>query len=105
MKIILGFLFHSALNQKLNLKLVLECKNSDGLTGFNFSHDGYWNACEFFGETTPLECAKACTQGCVAIDTGPTGRYDPLCYHYKNKEDITDANKVIFYGFKAYIKC
>ena len=97
MKIIL---FQSALYRKLNIKLVLECKNSDGLTGFNFSHDGYWNACVFFGETTPLECAKACTQGCVAIDTG-----HHLCYHYKNKEDITDANKVIFYGFKAYIKC
>ena len=85
------------------MKLFLECKNSDGLTGFNYSHAGWWKEYEFFGETTSLECAKACMQGCVAIDTDATA-----CFHYKNKEDITDANKVPNpdgLHYKAYIKC
>ena len=85
------------------MKLVLECKDSDGLTGFNYSHDGYWKTgYHFFEETTPLECANACMEECVAIDSRVGGG---ACFHYKNKEDITDANKVLHDGIRAYIKC
>ena len=75
--------------------------NSNGLTGFNYSHAGWWKAPnDWFGEATPSECANACMEGCVAIDVGAGD-----CYHYKNKEDINDANKVLYDGWKAYIKC
>ena len=92
----------------MNKKLVLECKNSDGLTGFNYSHAGYWKAYVYFGQTTSLECANACMQGCVAIEVFATASMAQKCYHYKNKEDITDANKVPDNDgihSKAYIKC
>ena len=93
----------------MNRKPVLECKNSDGLTGFNYSHVGWWNADNmWFGKVTPLECANACMQGCVAINTYDNSvNIKQLCYHYTNKEDTTDANKMLVdeYPWLAYIKC
>ena len=47
-------------------------------------------------------------QGCVAIDTAATASTAQKCYHYKNKGDITDANRVPDNDeehSKAYIKC
>ena len=95
----------------MNIKLFLECNNSDGLTGFDYSHDGWWYASGMLpvdGARTSLECANACMQGCFAIDTDATASIAKTCFHYTNKEELTDDNKrPSFAGehFKAYIKC
>ena len=47
------------------------CPNSNGITGYEFSHNGYWETgCTFSSyTTTPNECAAACSVdfGCVGF--------------------------------------
>ena len=76
--------------------------------GFYYSHYGYWKNFEFYGETTSLECANACKQGCFAIDTDATTSIVNDCFHYYSKEDLVEADKILNGNgehFKAYIKC
>merc|ERR1711997_888812 len=49
------------------------CPNSDGLTGFYHTHDGYWTKDHTLqGSKTKMECANTCTQNCVAFNTYAT---------------------------------
>ena len=85
----------------LNLMFLLVCMNSDELTGFDLSHNGYWfHGKTYQGTKTVMECALSCLQDCVAIDATPS-----KCSHYKNKTDLVNANVRYDSGLKAYIKC
>ena len=89
--------------------IILECKKTEDLPGFNYSHDGYWKGnYTSNGMKTILECANACGQGCFAIDTEAWSDDAQPCYHHNNKDDLTDANKMWNSGsesFRSYIKC
>ena len=88
---------------------VASCENSDGLTGFYYSHDGYWflpGGSTNEGDMTKVECANTCIKraSCVAINTyatASTGR----CYHYSNRADFFSSSEWIDPSTKAYIKC
>ena len=91
------------------MKLLIGCANSDGLMGFDYSHDGYWNPNDdqldiWKGSKTLLECANECLQDlqdCVAIFF----KNHDECYHYSNisaHETRPDPGGV---DPKAYIKC
>ena len=87
------------------MKLFIGCPNSDGLIGFGYSHDGYWNDnYKIKLQKTLLECADICLQDCVAIFWYP-GDNDNYCWHYSYKADIISANEVLNSNYKAYIKC
>ena len=91
----------------LNTIRFVACENADGLMGFYYSHDGYWNSGgERAGTITEAECANTCMgrASCVAFSTYATG-YPARCFHYSNKADLVSSNKGIWYASKAYIKC
>ena len=89
----------------LNIKLIIGCANSDGLIGFGYSHDGYWNDnYKAKGSRTLLECADTCLQDCVAIIFAIIFD-DNFCLHYSYKADISSANVEFSSDYKAYIKC
>ena len=90
---------------RYSIKLILECQDSDGLTGFYYSHDGYWTeGSTFKGSKTKMECVNTCTQNCVAINTYATSSNGD-CYHYSNRTVLISANERQWDGSKAYIKC
>merc|ERR1711874_150417 len=73
------------------------CPNSDGLTGFYYTHDGYWTKDHTFeGTKTKMECVNSCTQNCVAINTYDDGD----CYHYRNRASLINANERQWDGSK-----
>jgi len=81
-----------------------ECANSDGLTGFYYSHDGYWSkGFEYQGYKTKVECADTCIHDCVGFNM-VLYRSIGLCYHYKNRDDLVSANMRVSRA-KAYVKC
>ena len=91
-------------------QIFIGCENSDGLRGFQYSHDGWW---ENFGDVLPsftntiMECANTCLQDCAAIVWGKTKHinWPGQCYHY-SRVDIVSANeKFSQEGLKAYVKC
>ena len=89
-----------------NTILFVACENSDGLMGFHYSHDGFWNGGNILqGTTTKIECANTCMGkgSCVAIFM--YGAINTDCYHYINKADLVSTNEVIDVLAKAYIKC
>ena len=92
-------MFHSS-----KPKLFIVCSDSNGLTGFNYSHDGYWTGYTDKGTKTAKECASSCTQDCFGIDTA-AGTSTGRCYHYSNTASLTTANQVSSSSYKAYIKC
>merc|ERR1711936_1562479 len=82
------------------------CPNSDGLTGFYHTHDGYWTKDHTFeGTKTKMECANSCTQNCVAINTYATSSKKGDCYRYTNRTGLVTANERQWDGTRAYIKC
>lgn len=86
---------------------VASCENSDGLTGFYYSHDGFWNGgATKEGYMTKVECARTCMgrASCVAINTYAYS-FKGNCYHYSNRDDLVSSNEVIELSTKAYIKC
>ena len=90
--------------QEINVKLFIECANSDGLTGFYYSHDGYWSrGYEYQGSKTKVECADTCIHDCVGFNM-VLYRSIGLCYHYKNRDDLVSANMRVSRA-KAYVKC
>ena len=85
----------------LNLMFLLVCMNSDELTGFDLSHNGYWiDGKTYQKPQSAKECASSCLHDCVAIATSPSE-----CSHYKDKNDVIDGNDRYDSNFKAYIKC
>ena len=97
-----------------NTILFVACENSDGLMGFHYSHDGFWD-----GENGPflgtpihshikkMECANRCMAkgSCVAIAMGWGDVYGTVCYHYSNIAHLVSSNEVIDNEGKAYVKC
>ena len=87
--------------------LFVACENSDGLMGFYYSHNGYWNdGFTYMGTKTRKECANTCMWrgSCVAIHTWyPYNGTD--CYHYNNRADLVSSNEKIDVLAKAYIRC
>ena len=89
--------------------------NSNGLTGFNYSHAGYWRGwvgnCTpcFIGQKTSLECGNDCIKdkGCFAIDmlANATASIAERCFHYNNNTDLVSANEIKDDRYNAYIKC
>ena len=80
----------------------MECTNSDGLTGFYYSHDGYWDpGFEFQGSISKLECANTCMHDCFGLAFMSTG----ACYHYSYRADLVVANVKLDPRLKAYVKC
>ena len=89
----------------LHTILFVGCENSDGLMGFYYSHDGYWNDGKIYqGSKTKIECANTCLDGCIAISSSDKPDSAP-CYHYSNRSDLVSRNEDITYLSKAYIKC
>ena len=75
--------------------------NSDGLMGFDLSHNGYWsNGRTKQGYKTRVDCANNCLQDCVASDTSAHE-----CFHYKENNDVASTNDRYDSNFKAYFKC
>ena len=90
------------------------CRNSDGLSQFNWSHDGYWHeaGASFMGKKdTVSECAEACIQDdkCVAFNHHWNGARRKDCVHYQNIDKIIDDNKIVsefsVSVSRAYIRC
>ena len=91
--------------QKIIVKLFIECANSDGLTGFYYSHDGYWSiGYESQGSKTKVECADTCIHDCFGINTYATTSTG-ACYHYKDRDNLVTANMKFRSYTKAYVKC
>ena len=91
-----------------NIKLFIACPNSDGLTGFYYSHHGFWaSGYTWKGWKTKAECARTCTQSCIAINTYAItwSRYKASCFHYRNRADTVPLKKRISSWTKAYIRC
>ena len=92
----------------LNTILCVACENSDGLMGFHYSHDGFWNydSNTFEGVISKMECANTCMSkgSCVAITTDATAS-NGNCLHYSNRADLFSSNEVIDVLAKSYIKC
>ena len=97
-------IYHLELSNMLNLMLLLVCMNSDELTGFDLSHNGYWSHGRTYqGPKSAMECALSCLQDCVAFETTATSAHN--CFHYKNRNDVINANARYDSAIKAYIKC
>ena len=91
--------------KQLNLKLFIECANSDGLMGFYYSHDGFWaKGYTYQGSKTKVECANTCMHDCVGINTYATTSTGN-CYHYSKRDKLVSADIKINSGTKAYVKC
>ena len=89
----------------LNLILLLVGMNSDELTGFDLSHNGYWSQGRTYqGSKVAMECALSCLQDCVAFET-TSSTLARNCFHYKNEKDVINANVRYDSALKAYIKC
>ena len=92
----------------LNTILFVACENSDGLMGFYYSHDGYWNGVYTSeGVKTKMECANTCMGkgACVAFNTYATAASTGGCYHYSNRADLVSSNERTNGVATAYIKC
>ena len=92
----------------LNTILFVACENSDGLMGFYYSHDGYWNiGYTNEGDKTKMECANTCMGmgSCVAINTYAIAASTGRCYHYSNRSHLISSNERTRVTSKAYIKC
>ena len=89
------------------INLFVGCEDSDGLTGFHYSHDGYWAVGYMYsGKKTLIECASTCMQDCFGICAYEPFNYDRVyCYHYSNVVELVSANVRPNSGYKAYIKC
>ena len=81
----------------------LECLNSNGLNGFEWSHEGYFGTGGKFQarKDSIAACADACrqTSNCVGFDYSYTKR----CYLYRDRNDF--AIKKDELDSKAYIRC
>ena len=89
--------------QEINVKLFIECANSDGLTGFYYSHDGFWiKGIEHQGYKTKVECADTCIHDCVGFVSAAG-----ICYHYKDRDDLVSVNirHTAYAAYAAYVKC
>ena len=89
--------------------MFIECSNSDGLTGFDYSHDGYWSiGHELQGSKTKVECADTCIHDCFGIhtyDITSTNSLHKTCYHYKDRANLVKPNMIFDSNAKAYVKC
>ena len=90
----------------INTILFVACENSDGLMGFYYSHDGYWNGVYTSeGDKTKMDCANTCMGSCVAIHTtAKTSSGYGYCHHYSNRADLASSNEAKG-SAKAYVKC
>ena len=92
----------------LNTIIFVACENSDGLTGFYYSHDGYWSPGVHTskGRKTKMECEDTCMGkgSCVAFNTYANATSTGGCYHFSNRADLISSNELPNKG-KAYIKC
>ena len=77
------------------------------MTGFHYSHDGYWAGRYMYSGYKPLiECASTCMQDCFGIVAVNHRNYDRTdCFHYSNVVDLVSANVRPNSDYKAYIKC
>jgi len=78
-----------------------DCNHSNGIQGYNFSHDGYWDGSiqiPMGSSQSAQACADMCSldAACVAIDTD--GR---SCYHYIDSY----GSEIASTSYKAYISC
>ena len=84
-----------------NTKLFIECENSDGFTGFDHSHDGYWSNIANVGPKSKEQCANTCTQECWAFTTYTTRQ----CYHLNRAQLDSAILQIATNGGKSYVKC
>ena len=87
--------------------LSLGCMNSNGVTGFDYSHNGYWSTgYSHKGYNTKAECAALCLgeTSCVAINTYGLSSAGS-CYTYNNVASLIDTNKRTYSRTEAYVKC
>ena len=80
----------------------LDCLNSDGLTGYTFSHEGNFKCCSRPKgvKTQALECAEECDKEdtCRAFHFQMDGN---LCFiYYHHEEKVLQEGQI-----KAYVKC
>jgi hypothetical protein len=82
------------------------CPNSNGITGYRFSHNGNFESPEYAGNlNSAAECATLCTArvGCVKFSRIRSGSFKGDCYHYYAagvaiKYDLHNLDD-------AYVKC
>ena len=80
--------------------IFLGCLNSDRLTGYEFSHEGYWQRDIFKGKTNGAKkCADECDKDnqCIAFVYRSD---DTKCYVYHSLGVNTMGT-----GIRAYLKC
>ena len=80
--------------------ILLGCMNSNGLTGYEFSHEGYWQRDIFNGKTNGAKkCADECDKDnqCIAFVYRSD---DTKCYVYHSLGVNTVGT-----GIRAYLKC
>ena len=96
----------------INVCFLIACLNSDGLSNFEFSHDGFWHGqmpdMSRVGKRNRVsKCAEDCNKDktCVAINYYHSGNLEKECYHYHKSSLIKISNKKEKMGSKAYIRC
>ena len=80
------------------------CANSDGITGYGFSHLGAWDDFVSDGQCTDAQCcADTCSVAadCVAFAHSTTTR---LCYTFQGSLGAT-TNSGSVSSFRAYWRC
>ena len=91
--------------------IILACPNSDGLTQFQWNHDGFWVGSKWAGtKDTKLRCAEDCIADstCVAINYYYWGSKKGQCYHYRDRANLKKKNERIPIAgqlSKAYVLC
>ena len=96
-----------------NIMIFVVCPNSDGLSKFAWSHNGFWKpGGSLMGhKNTALKCAEPCLEDpkCVAINYHHSGDSPQACYHYHDRTTLKYPNqmetKFTKSHMKAYIKC
>ena len=93
--------------------MILACPNSDGLSQFMWSHDGFW----FKGgalvgkKDTDSKCAEDCIEDdkCVAINYYHSGIKKEECYIYYGRANLNKGNQIANSHTKtrtkAYVRC
>ena len=91
-----------------------ECNNTDGVSGFYFSHNGKWLYGKFKGWITKDDCEVSCGNDCIAFAGAANYLYQYYwpstgkeeCYHYYDKNQLVNGNKQYHVKHtKSYVRC
>ena len=93
--------------------IFVACPNSDGLSKFAWSHDGFWTPGGTLNgfKKSASKCAEACVKdnACVAINYHHSGTSPKACNHYYDRTSLNDRNQknneFTKPYMKSYIKC